>query len=111
MGSSGKKNARARTVRRATDRELTKLGDAREKLSRLEVGGSPGRPREVTTAAVIEGQARSAGCARGCEGEGRLVEHTAETIDGARLRVVTTECSRCGTRRRTYFHLVANAPN
>ncbi len=109
MGS--KKTPRMRTVRRASDRELEKLGDAREKLTRLEAGGSPARPREVTTASVIEGQARSAGCARGCEGESRIVEHTAETIDGARLRVLTTECPRCGRKRKIFFHLRTEAPN
>ncbi len=109
MGS--KKAPRARTVRRANDREIEKLRDARAKLASVEVGGSPGRPREVTSAAVIEGQARSLGCARGCEGEARIEEHTAETIDGDRLRVVTTECPRCGAKRRVYFRLKTDAPN
>jgi hypothetical protein len=108
---SGKKAPRARTVRRANDREIEKLRDARAKLARVEVGGSPGRPREVTSAAVIEGQARSLGCARGCEGEARIGEHTAETIDGDRLRVVTTECPRCGAERRVYFRLKNDAPS
>jgi hypothetical protein len=109
--ASKKKTSRPRTVRREQDRALEKLGDARQKLAALEDGGSPGRPREVTSAAVIEGQARSLGCPRGCEGEARVKEHTAETIDGARLRVVTTECPRCGTRRSVYFNLRSDAPN
>ncbi len=108
---ASKKASRPRTVRREQDRALEKLGDARQKLAALEPGGSPARPREVTSAAVIEGQARSLGCARGCEGEARIKEHTAETIDGERLRVVTTECARCGTRRHVYFHLGTDAPN
>ncbi len=109
MGS--KKAPRARTARRANDRGIEKLREARAKLASVEVGGSPGRPREVSTAAVIEGHARSLGCARGCEGEARIKEHTAETIDGDRLRVVTTECPRCGADRRVYFRVKNDAPN
>ena len=109
MGS--KKTPRARTARRANDRAIEKLRDARAKLASVEVGGSPGRPRDVITAAVIEGQARSLGCARGCDGEARIKEHSAETIDGERLRVVTTECPRCGAERRGYFRVKNDAPS
>ncbi len=104
-------NPRARTVRRAEDRALGKLGDAREKLAGLEAGGRPERPIEVTSASVIEGQARSLGCARGCDGESRIEEHRAESVDGERLRVVTTSCPRCGHRRTNYFKIRETAPN
>ncbi len=99
-----------RTVRRALDRESEKLSKDREKLASLEAGGAPDRPIEVVTSSVIEGYAASMPCAR-CTQPVRVVEHTAETIGGARVRVVRVQCSSCGTTRPVYFRIVSALPN
>lgn len=48
---------------------------ARELLATLEPGGSPSRPIEVTSAAVIEPRATTTPCPR-CGGWFRVHEHT-----------------------------------
>ena len=98
------KKKRARTLRRERDRVLQKLGDQREKLARLEAGGSPRRPLTVSSASQVEPRAENEPCLR-CGEAVRAVDHDARTIDGARLRVVTTRCPQCGARRTLYFQL------
>lgn len=99
-----------RTVRRSTERESDKLARDREKLASLEEGGSAERPIEVVTAAVIEGYASSMPCAR-CTQSVRVVEHTAETAGGVRVRVVRVKCGACGSSRSVYFRIVSALPN
>lgn len=100
-----KRKVSKRETRREADRAVEKLFEAREKLAKLEPGGSPDRPIDAVSASVIEGQARSLGCVRGCEGETRIVDHEAKTLEGERLRVVRTDCARCGTKRTLYFRV------
>jgi hypothetical protein len=102
---------RARTERREAERAAEKLARQREKLAAMAPGGSPDLPIDVTTAAVIEPQARSAACPRcGVEGAARVLEHEAKTVllDGGerRLRVVKVGCTRCGASRPVYFRIV-----
>lgn len=98
---------RARTERREAERAAEKVAKQRVKLASLEAGGSPGRPIDVTTASVIEPQARSMACPRcGAEGVARVAEHEARAIEGRWLRVVRLACPRCGTERLVYFHIV-----
>ena len=95
-----------RAERRARARADAKLARDRERLARVEAGGAPSRPIEVDSASQVEVHARSVACAR-CGGELRVEEHTAETIDGARLRVAKMLCPACGARRAIYFRLAA----
>lgn len=46
-----------------------------------------------------------------CEGPNRLVEHTAATVDGERLRLVCLACSRCGAKREVWFRIAATLPS
>lgn len=92
---------RKRTERREQERAAAKLAEQREKLFALEPGGSPSRPREVPSAAVIEVQALALACPR-CGGTFKLDEHRAEQG----LRVVRLICQRCGAPRNTYFRVV-----
>jgi hypothetical protein len=96
-------------VRREADRAAEKLANQREKLARLEPGGAPNHPIDVTTAAVVEPQARSLPCSRCGEQPTRMAEHEAPEIDGRRLRVVTVVCPRCGARRPIYFRIVLSS--
>ena len=96
--------SRPRNKRRADARAAAKLADEREKLSRLEPGGCAERPLEVEAASIVEARAQSLGCAR-CGGETRLLEHRAETVDGAALRVVDLQCRPCGAKRRVFVRL------
>lgn len=91
---------RRRTERRRIERDLEKLGDAREKLARLSEGGAPERPIEVESASTIEGRATSLGCAR-CEGETRVEAHDAV----AGLRRVRARCKHCGHVREVWLRV------
>lgn len=97
-----KKPKRSRTLRREADRTEKKLLEARMTLSRLEPGGSAERPIEVSTASLVEPTARDMPCPA-CGGSVRVLDHTAETIGGRRLRVAKVDCARCGTCVLRYF--------
>src|SRR5262249_50359365 len=91
---SRRTKARPRTVQREAERAMRKLADAREKLFRLEPGGSPERPIEVPSASVVESRARALGCAR-CGGETRLEDHAAVVIEAGARRRVRMRCRTC----------------
>lgn len=75
------------------------------KLAALEPGGAPDRPIDVESASTIEVHAQSTPCAS-CGNHGvRVEEHTAETIDERRLRVVRVKCPRCGVTRPVYYRI------
>jgi len=99
-----------RSIRRAQGRALEKLATQREKLARLEAGGSPERPVTLESASQVEVHAGSLRCLR-CVAPCRVDEHLAETIDGARLRVARLVCSTCGGRRSVYFRIAPPASN
>lgn len=101
---------RTRTERREREREAVKLAKARLKLAALEVGGAPDRPIDVESASTIEVHAASIPCASCGEQGVRIEEHTAETIDDRRLRVVRLRCPRCGVRRDVYYRIAAALP-
>lgn len=75
-----------------------------ERLARVEPGGSPDRPIEIDTPAIVEVRALAKPCPL-CQGPLRLEEHAAVEIDGARLRVAAVACTQCGVQRSLYFRL------
>jgi hypothetical protein len=81
-----------------------RLALARERLARLEPGGTPSNPVDVESASQIEIRAESTPCLR-CQGPYRLDEHTAEHLDGHRVRVVRVHCHHCGAPRVMYFRV------
>ncbi len=93
-----------RAARRARERETRKMRDDLERLARLEEGGAPENPIEVTSSAQVDARTESTACPL-CEGRLQLDEHVAETVDGTRLRVARCHCVECGTAREIYFHL------
>ncbi len=96
---------RARTDRREAARAAEKLVLQREKLSKLEAGGAPDRPIDVTTASVIEPHARALACLRCGDLGTRIEEHEAREIEGRRLRVIRVACPPCGAKRVVYFRI------
>jgi len=80
------------------------LAAARERLARIEPGGTPARPVEVESASQIEVRALGTPCLR-CQGPYRLDEHTAERVGGQPVRVVRLHCGHCGARRILYFRV------
>ena len=93
--SMAKKPKRARTIRREAQRVALGIAGDREKLFKLGAGGSPERPIEVDSAAVVEVRALVVNCPR-CAGEHTLVEHAAVTsVRGERLREVRLACRSC----------------
>jgi hypothetical protein len=99
---------RSRRERRARVREQVELVRDLEKLARLEPGGGPDRPLAVESVAQVEVMATSRPCPL-CQGGLRLVEHAAETVDGARLRIARLTCTTCGVPRARYFRLDEHA--
>ena len=98
------KKTRARTQRREAGRALSKLQVAREKLFQLDPGGSPQRPLDVSSPAVVETQAQSVPCPR-CEGRHEVLEHVALRRDDVRLREARLRCQRCGSLRSVWFRI------
>jgi len=91
---SGRSRVRPRAARREAERASRKLGDAREKLFRLEPGGSPERPIEIPTASVVESRARALGCAR-CGGQTTIEDHAAVVVEAGARRRVRVRCPAC----------------
>jgi hypothetical protein len=92
-----------RASRRAAHRQHVRDLD---RLARLAPGGAPDRPIEVDTPAVVDVMAEARRCPL-CEGGLQLQQHTAETIDGERLRDAHMKCTGCGVPRAIYFRLRA----
>jgi hypothetical protein len=76
----------------------------RERLARLEAGGSPAHPIDLESASQIEVRALGTPCLR-CHGPYRLDEHTAERLHGQHVRVVRVHCGHCGARRILYYRV------
>jgi len=95
---------RPRAARRARTRGHAALVRDLERLARLEPGGSPDRPLAVESVAQVDVMATRRPCPL-CEGNVRLVEHVAETVDGIRLRVAQIACTLCGVARARYYRL------
>ncbi|MFO0724724.1 MAG: hypothetical protein U1E65_13160 [Myxococcota bacterium] len=96
-----------RTERRAAERSLRRLVQDREKLARLQPGGSEEHPIEVPAASVIEVRAAALPCPQ-CEGKLQLLQHRA-TASG--LRALQMRCQRCGVERTLWFRIAALGPN
>jgi hypothetical protein len=90
------------TFERALRRE-----HARELLATLEPGGSPRRPIDVSSAAVIEPRATTTPCPL-CGGFYRVHEHTRPVPS---LRRVDVGCRHCSTTRTLWFRIVPDEPN
>lgn len=95
---------RLRTLRRAEQRKKEKLREDLERLAHLDEGGTPTHPIEISSPVQVDARTEATPCPL-CAGRLQLDEHTAETVDGARLRVARCHCIECGTRREIYFHL------
>jgi hypothetical protein len=93
--------------RQRLDRELVL---ARERLARLEAGGTAARPIDVESASQIEVRAESTPCLT-CQGPYRIDEHTAEHLEGEQVRVLRVHCHHCGARRVMYFRVMPSAPS
>lgn len=103
VGHAPRMKKRPRTERREAERSASKLADARERLAKLEPGGTIELPITVPTASVIETRAVSLRCLR-CEGELKVDEHV--VVRGSGVRDVRLACRACGTRRSVYFKIV-----
>ena len=97
-----------RTVRREQARAQSRLQADRERLFTLEQGGTPERPLEAVSAAVIEAHATSVPCPQ-CGGAHEVVEHTALVHRKIRLREVMLRCRQCGTQRSLWFKKIGRA--
>jgi hypothetical protein len=93
-----------RAARRERDRTTVKFARDVERLYRLDPGGSPERPIQLEAASQLDSHATARPCPL-CQGTLRLDDHTAETIEGARLRVAHLSCTSCHVRRTLYFQL------
>jgi predicted Zn finger-like uncharacterized protein len=96
-----------RTARRKAERDSRQLVRDREKLATLVAGGSPERPIEVPSSAVIEGRAQSQRCPQ-CGGSYRIENHQAPS---GSERVVAVRCQLCGVARKLWFKITTSAPS
>jgi hypothetical protein len=96
-----------RTERRARERAARRLVRDRERLARLEPGGSAEHPIDVDSPAVIEGRVDTMRCPQ-CEGEYTLDDHQSAA---AGLRVVSVTCRMCHVSRQVWFRLGSSAPS
>jgi hypothetical protein len=78
-----------------------------ERLASEAPGGSPARPIEVTSAAVIEPRAHATACPRCSDGVLKVLDHSAE----AGLRAVQVRCVRCASARTLWFRLISEQLN
>ena len=108
--SKKKRPGRTRTLRRNLERSQDKLAAARRKLLWLERGGSPERPIEVDSAAVVEPRAESFRCPE-CEGPLRCEEHRAGDHENRLVREVQLVCRTCGEPVKLYFRVVERLLN
>lgn len=99
---------RPRTARRELERDLKKLVRDKERLFRLEAGGSEERPLEVSSAAVIEVRALAMPCVQCDTAQYRIREHVSIA---AGLRRVDVICRNCGAPRSLWFRIVQDEPN
>lgn len=99
-----------RTVRREQARALTRLQSDRERLFKLEAGGSAERPLEASSAAVIEAHATGVPCPL-CGAQQELLEHAASVHEGVRLRETKLRCRQCGSQRSLWFKIVGTSLN
>jgi hypothetical protein len=93
-----------RRDRRAQARVREKLARELEALARLEPGGAPDKPLLIDSPVLVDTRAVAKPCLL-CGGSMRLDAHTAEVVDGVRLRVASVVCTACGTSRAIYFRL------
>ena len=85
-------------------RDHEKLVRNRERLARLEPGGSSDLPLEVSSASLIDPRASAMPCPT-CLGEVRVDEHVALVVGARRLRLARVVCRTCGCRRDVYFRI------
>jgi predicted RNA-binding Zn-ribbon protein involved in translation (DUF1610 family) len=99
-----------RSQRRADARRSAKDVRDRERLARLESGGTPEHPIDVISASLVEAKARSMVCPV-CGAFVRVDEHAARSINEVPLRLAHVSCPMCGHRRVVYFAIRAPLPN
>jgi predicted Zn finger-like uncharacterized protein len=98
---------RERTERREREREATKLVRAKEKLAKLERGGTQEHPIEVASSAVIEVRIHGMQCPQ-CAGAYQIIDHRSA---GQGIRPVDVKCKICGAPRTLWFRIVEDQPN
>jgi hypothetical protein len=76
-----------------------------DRLARLAPGGSPPRPIEVRSPAMIEPIIGKMPCPL-CDGPIRLMEHRVHVHDGEALREAVIRCSRCAAERSIFLRIV-----
>jgi hypothetical protein len=95
-----------RTIARQARMANEKLARAKDKLLDLEAGGTPGRPLDVPTAALVEPKAKAFHCPR-CDDTFEVEDHEAHANGHARLREAKVHCKTCGFRRSLWFRVIA----
>jgi hypothetical protein len=100
----------ARAERRSEQREREKQQKLRIKLALLEPGGSTSNPLVVSSASVIEIQAKSLPCLQ-CTKAVNILNHDAGTYDGQWLRRVEVQCPNCAHLQIVYFRVLPSSLN
>jgi hypothetical protein len=102
--------ARERKQRRERERALRKTVRQIEKLAVALPGGSADHPIDVTSASVVEVQARGTPCPQ-CAGELELLRERATSTARGVLRELELACRRCHAPRTLWFRVRVAAPS
>jgi hypothetical protein len=101
---------RPRRAQRAQDRAVRKLVRRTEALARHLPGATPDHPIDVTSAAVVEGQARSTPCPQ-CGGDLELRTDRASSTARGVLREIALVCRLCHAPRTLWFRITPPSAN
>jgi hypothetical protein len=99
-----KKSGRARTARRAADRDAVRLRKDIDRVYQAEQGGSPDRPIQLASASEVEPDAGSRRCPY-CGARMRVTGHDATEHAGRRLRVASLTCDACRSTWSRWYAL------
>lgn len=99
-----------RRERRTRERAQRELVRDLERLARLAPGGSPERPIDVRSPALIEPLVNKARCPL-CEGRLRAGDHRVHVHEGETLRESRARCARCAVVRSIFFRLAPPRPH
>jgi hypothetical protein len=93
---------RPRNARRQVDRAQAAIAHNKDRIARLEPGGSPDWPIAVVSAVLVERRAAEIPCIQ-CGSTLDVQNHQAKTFGDVRRRVVHAKCMQCSQARDIWF--------
>jgi predicted RNA-binding Zn-ribbon protein involved in translation (DUF1610 family) len=105
-----KPKVRPRTARREAQRQADVIERTRDRIVRLQPGGSADWPITVESAVLVERRAAEFKCTQ-CGDELDIKSHDAKVVGTSRRRIVGASCRSCGHVRTLWFTIVEPVEN